>query len=229
MCFSKPLSVIFNIIIKTNQFSEVSKVSNFKKGNKNDIKNYRHIAIICNFSRYLKYVSTKFTITIFLVTLSQTWDIKLNIYVKFVTETEVRHNIDFTKVFNCISHTLLLSKIKSVSLFSSLLSLLEFKSENRKHYVQDYGQKSHLFEHVSGVPQESSIRPLFFIIFIYIFYIILYYIYNFLYFTVFENNYYYIKMCSVPPFLYVLYIQLCYLSTFYRFVPFTINKELKYQ
>lgn len=58
--FAKPLSTIFNIILKTSCFPDIWKRSRicpiYKKGDKNDIANHRPITIISHFSKILEII-----------------------------------------------------------------------------------------------------------------------------------------------------------------------------
>ncbi|XP_063914267.1 uncharacterized protein LOC135130777 [Zophobas morio] len=62
--FSYPLSIIFNIILKTVSFPDVWKLSVispiFKKGERHLIENYLPISLICNFSKIFEMILHKF-------------------------------------------------------------------------------------------------------------------------------------------------------------------------
>ena len=69
------------------------------------------------------------------------------------------------KAFDRINHTILLSKLNKVGIYSSLLNWIESYLIDRSQYVKMSGNKSQPFIVFSGVPQGSHLGPLFFILF----------------------------------------------------------------
>jgi hypothetical protein len=55
-----PLQLVFNLALKTCKFPEIWKLSSispiFKKGNRTQVKNYRPISLICNFSKVFESI-----------------------------------------------------------------------------------------------------------------------------------------------------------------------------
>jgi hypothetical protein len=55
-----PLLHIYNLVLKRKEFPECWKISRitpvFKKGNKNEILNYRPISLICSFAKIFEFI-----------------------------------------------------------------------------------------------------------------------------------------------------------------------------
>ena len=72
--------------------------------------------------------------------------------------------LDFSAAFDRVSHSGLLSKLKSIGVGGSVLSIcIEFLSEEQR-VVAD-GAASELIPIISGVPQGSVLGPLIFILY----------------------------------------------------------------
>ena len=72
--------------------------------------------------------------------------------------------LDSFKAFDSINYSILLHKLKYYSLTNSVLSLFSSFLSNRKQYVEIDHCKSHTSFSTVGVPQGSTLGPLFFVI-----------------------------------------------------------------
>ena len=183
--FAKPLKFLFNLILKTSTFPHQWKVSRIcpvhKKGDKANIKNYRPIAIMCNFAKVFEIV-----LHIYLSNhVSQMLSLHQHGFIKgrstvtnLVTMTQFLCEslddqrqvdvvyTDFSKAFDKIDHNLLLQKLETFGMSDSLILLLRSYLENRYLFVKMNGFESKLFKQETGVPQGSVLGPLLFNLFI---------------------------------------------------------------
>ena len=75
-------------------------------------------------------------------------------------------NIDFSKAFDTLNHSILLKKIEYYGIADNSLSLLDNYLTDRCQYVEYNGHKSNTLPISTGVPQGSVLRPLLSIIYI---------------------------------------------------------------
>jgi Reverse transcriptase (RNA-dependent DNA polymerase) len=182
---AKPLQVIFNTALKTNTFPKLWKVSKvipiFKSGEINDIGNYRPITLLSNFAKAFEisvytrifpkiqrlisteqhgFITNRSTVTN-LMSLSQS----VCQAVENHSQLDVIYT-DFSKAFDRLDHTILISKLNEMGLTINLLQFFSSYLTNRKQFVEYRGHQSYTFVATSGAPQGSNLAPLLFSIFI---------------------------------------------------------------
>ena len=190
---SKPLTYIYNCSLINGIFPERCKLAIvrpiYKKGEQNEMKNYRPISLLTSFSKILE--------TIMFNRLAQHFECnKILNSVQFgyrkdvhiddaifsllnntITNLDQRRCVggifcDLTKAFDCVNHNILLNKLHYYGVRDT--GLLWFKSylENRKQRVSispnvfDQKSSSNWNVMANGVPQGSILGPLLFIIYL---------------------------------------------------------------
>ena len=183
----KPITVIVNQCLETGIFPDKLKnakvIPLFKKGDPEQIDNYRPISILPAISKIIEK-----TIFIQLYEYFNTNDLlyksqygfrpkhsaelaALEIVDKIIyqmdnSETPISVFLDLSKAFDVLDHNILLYKLKYYGINSNSLQLLENYLTNRKQYIEFEKHKSDLKNITIGVPQGSILGPLFFIIYI---------------------------------------------------------------
>lgn len=183
--FVTPLSILFNLSLKTHTFPEVWKLAKIcpvlKGGDASVMTNYRAISILCNFAKVFEmsvytciypllqdsislhqhgFVKSRSTATN-LVTFTQ--------YTSEVIDARGQVDVvytDFSKAFDKINHQVCLNKLRSHGLSDSLLSFFKSYLTSRQQFVSYNGFNSDAFFSTSGVPQGSNLGPLLFLLYI---------------------------------------------------------------
>lgn len=177
-----PLLKIFNLILKTKTYPDYWKYSKicpiFKAGNKEEIANYRPIALICTVSKIFEsilhqkiythvsrciadeqhgFMTKKSTVTNLL---------SFNQFTTEIIDNNSQVDViftDFAKAFDKVNHDILLKKLDSFGLSDDIIKLFASYLQSRKQYIVFKGCSSKEIVTPSGVPQGSNLGPLFFL------------------------------------------------------------------
>jgi retron-type reverse transcriptase len=180
-----PLLDIFNKSLSQGIFPKKWKnsflVPIFKSGKRNDVSNYRGIAILSCFAKLFEsiiyghlFYSIKSSITtrqhgFFSGRSTVTNLIEFTSFIIDKMEDGIQIDsiyTDFSKVFDKVNHRLLLDKLRKFGFSGKFLAWIESYLTHRRQYVKACGSSSLNFTVRSGVPQGSHLGRLLFIIFI---------------------------------------------------------------
>ncbi|GBL78927.1 putative RNA-directed DNA polymerase from transposon BS [Araneus ventricosus] len=183
--FIYPLLILFNLSLRSNVFPYVWKQTRiipvFKKGDAQDCKNYRPIAILSPMSKIFESIIHKrlFHQVKNLISPSQHGFIPkrsttTNLFCltnKIISSFQIGSQLDviytdFSKAFDSIDFGILLNKLHGLGFHVNLTDWLHSYLCNRSLYVYFNNAVSREFSGTSGVPQGSNLGPLLFILFI---------------------------------------------------------------
>ena len=184
---SNVLSYIFNLCVTQGYFPEELKIGRitpiFKKGSKTLINNYRPVCNLSPFSkifekivhnRMIEFITKNkiFSNSQFGFRKGMGTDSALIDFTDFIYKGLLkRHNVgsifmDLSKAFDVMDHNILESKLEHYGFRGKFLEFLMSFIRNRKYFVHVNGFNSTTKTVNIGVPQGSTLGPLFFLLFI---------------------------------------------------------------
>ena len=148
-----------------------------KKGNKQNVENYRPISILSCFSKLLDSIVSKYISEFLLLNIAREQHeftrgrstiTNLLLFTNYVLQSfESSHQvdtiyIDFTKAFDSVSHVRLMQKVWNIGIRGNLCRWLSSYLDSRTQFVRINDCLSHGIICTSGVPQRSHLGPILF-------------------------------------------------------------------
>jgi len=181
---SHPLFMIFNKSLSCHTFPSKWKSSYltpiFKSGSRNDVENYRGVAILPTFGKLFESIICDLLTDEFrnCISLRQHGFMKgrststnlLEFTHKTINFMEQGYQMDaiytdIKKAFDRVNHKRLLAKLHKLGIHSSLLKWFSSYLHGRIQYVKICGHDSRSFSVTSGIPQGSHLGPILFLLF----------------------------------------------------------------
>ena len=182
-----PLCHIANLSMQHGSFPSLMKLAKvipiYKKGDKNNVINYRPISLLPSFSKILERLIHKrllnYLISKKILTLSQ-YGFQPNRSTELaILEFQDRVAkaisskyfciglfIDLSKAFDTLDHNILIDKLKSIGIRGSPLDWFKSYLSDRKQFVCFKNESSIVLNTSCGVPQGSILGPLLFLVYI---------------------------------------------------------------
>ena len=180
-------TILFQTSLNSGTIPDDWKTANifplFKKGNKNNVENYRPISLTCISSKLLEHIVHSTTMDFLdsnkILTPFQhgfrqgrSCESQLLTTLNDFTKTLNTSNqtdavlLDFSKAFDKVDHKILLSKIDNMGIQGPLHDWMSSFLKDRLQFVIVDGSISNPCKVLSGVPQGTVLGPLFFLIYI---------------------------------------------------------------
>jgi len=182
---AEPLTSIFNKSIETGVFPERLKIAHInpihKKGNRQDISNYRPISLLSHiakifekllhkkiYSQISKLISSKQHGFLPKKSTTTNLSIQMDHIINSIDNNSQIDIIytDFSKAFDSVPHDLLIYKLVKYNFSPESITLFQSYFCNRNQFVTLNGHISNPIIASSGVPQGSILGPLLFLLYI---------------------------------------------------------------